>query len=1401
MSLSALPVISSKDITSLQTVIDSIPLATLIIGLEGVFLDCNKSALRIFAASNRNDIIGKPPGLLSPQKQRSGVSSDSESKKYIQKTLNSGLTEFYFDHQTLDGNIFHAKVTLDKISYNGEGCLLCTIADMTDQVREEENRALIEENPYALIKLNPDLTIADVNPAFTRISGYTKEEWIGRTSSEFKVLKREGPSPQDAIKTKSTLKGKYVVDFPNGIKTMEYSYIPVFDSEGNVIFIYTIFSDLTELETKITESKTLISENPASIMSLDNQGNILAVNPAFQIVSHISEEKLLSMNVSEFKVIERNGLTLSDIVSSKKAAKGRMVVDFGSAITTFDFTYIPVLDARDRVTGLIGMYIDVSEQVARLGEIEAFLNENPHSIMTLSPEMTVMDVNPAFCKISGYAHEQAVRMRHNEFKSTDRVGATAEDAIRNRKAMGGKIICLFPGGIRHLEYTYIPIFNKGGNVTKIFDIFADVTSLVEKINESDSLIRENPASIMSLDIQGNILAVNQTFLDISLIPKEKLLTMNGRDLTVLERSGASISEVVSSKKSSKGRLVADFGWAVKTLDLTYIPVLDVNNDVTSLVAMYIDVSDQVARLDEIEAFIRENPHAIMTLSPEMAVMDVNPAFCKISGYTHDQAVHMRHTEFKSTDRVGATAEDAIRNKKAMGGKIICLFPDGIRHLEYTYLPIFDKGGNVTKVFDIFADVTSLVEKITESDTLIKENPASIMSLDTQGNILAVNQAFLDISHISKEKLLSMNGRDLTILERSGASISEVVSSKKPSKGRVVADFGWAVKILDLTYIPVLNVNNDVTSLVAMYIDISDQVAYINEIETFIRENPHAIMMLDLDMSITNTNPTCSRLLGYSNDEITRMKLTDLKVIERDGKTVQEAFQTKQPSKGKIIMDVPAGIRHLDYVYIPIMDKKGNVIRFIEIFSDMTAIRSLLNYLNKSVEKVQNSISSLAKGDTEFDVTILEADEYSISAKEEFVKIGQAIDTARLAITHLVNDSNAIAKAAIAGDLKFRSDPSVHEGDYRAIIDGMNQTLDSITIPINESMKVADEYSNYNFVAKFDPSLSIKGDWIQFTKALNNIGVQVSTAISLINKSMSDLASSAEEANASIEEVLAGAHQIAANTGMVSQNADQGGNGITQVLKAMEDLNQTVGAVSRKAESVSVASDETNSLTKGGITLANQSEHAMGEITLSTNEVDTIVNGINSQMDEIGKIVRLISDIANQTNLLALNAAIEAARAGEAGRGFAVVAAEVKSLAQDSRKSAENIADMIAALQTKANQATEAMGKSTNAVKDGSSALKQTLAAFNKIADTIEEINKSIVEVASASEEQAASVEEVSASIQEVADLVQNTSREAGDAAAATEEASASIDEIGRIMGGVVNIVENISGEMKKFKVA
>ncbi|HWQ64801.1 MAG TPA: methyl-accepting chemotaxis protein [Methanospirillum sp.] len=451
--------------------------------------------------------------------------------------------------------------------------------------------------------------------------------------------------------------------------------------------------------------------------------------------------------------------------------------------------------------------------------------------------------------------------------------------------------------------------------------------------------------------------------------------------------------------------------------------------------------------------------------------------------------------------------------------------------------------------------------------------------------------------------------------------------------------------------------------------------------------------------------------------------------------------------------------------------------------------AVINPLNVAA----NYVDRISKGDIPVKIT----DSYN----GDFNTIKDNLNICIDAVNALVADANLLSKAGVEGRLQTRADALKHQGDFRKIVEGVNETLDSVIIPVNEALRVSKEYANSNFAARVDPSLKLSGEWIAFRDALNDIGIQVSEAVGLINKQVIDLASNAEEATASTEEVAAGAQQVVRITGEVSSNSRQGEDSIIQVLKAMEDLNITVSEVSRKAEMVSVTATQANNFAKNGVELAQKSETAMNEIKRSSSEVDQIVKDINQKMDEIGKIVRLISDIANQTNLLALNAAIEAARAGEAGRGFAVVAAEVKSLAQDSRSSAENIADMITDLQNKAKLANTAMGYAGETVEVGSSALLETLDAFNQIAISIDEITRNATDVASSSEEQAASVEEVTASINEVSSLIQSTTRDAGDAAAATEEASSSIEQISRVITNVSGIADVVTKEMTKFRIS
>jgi Methyl-accepting chemotaxis protein len=201
------------------------------------------------------------------------------------------------------------------------------------------------------------------------------------------------------------------------------------------------------------------------------------------------------------------------------------------------------------------------------------------------------------------------------------------------------------------------------------------------------------------------------------------------------------------------------------------------------------------------------------------------------------------------------------------------------------------------------------------------------------------------------------------------------------------------------------------------------------------------------------------------------------------------------------------------------------------------------------------------------------------------------------INALVIDVEMLSDAAVDGKLSIRADDATrHQGDYRKIIEGFNRTLDAVIEPVNEAMRVADEFSQFNYKARTDKNLRVSGDFIKFRDALDNIGITISAAIGDISVQVTDLAASAEEANASVEEVIAGAQQVAESTSKVSSNAEKGNQGLEEVLKAMEDLSAAVEEVTSSTEAVATLANNANTLSKDGAELARKAEQGMVGIT-------------------------------------------------------------------------------------------------------------------------------------------------------------------------------------------------------------
>ncbi|MDP3395871.1 MAG: methyl-accepting chemotaxis protein [Methanoregula sp.] len=577
--------------------------------------------------------------------------------------------------------------------------------------------------------------------------------------------------------------------------------------------------------------------------------------------------------------------------------------------------------------------------------------------------------------------------------------------------------------------------------------------------------------------------------------------------------------------------------------------------------------------------------------------------------------------------------------------------------------------------------------------------------------------------------------------------------------------------------------------------------------TMIMQNPQPLLIIDTKFNIKLANEAFLTMSGYTEDALQKMNIREFKILAKSGHNLKEALESKKGVTGEVTVQFPKATHSLEQHTIPLLDKEGGIVSIMAVYNDLTEKlaeeakrEELANYITAYLSSMADNLTKLSKGNLDFNLEITPASKTTQEAREWFLGINKNLAEVKDALSLLISDTDKLSKAAVEGKLKTRADAGKHHGDYRKIVEGVNSTLDSVIAPVNETLRISLEYAHCNFTARMDENLKVSGDFQQLKDAMNSIGIEVSKAVVLINLQVAELADSAHAADSGVNDISAGAAQIAKNTGQVSQNAEKSDLGIEQVLKAMSDLSSTVEEVATSMESVAGLAKNADTLSADGVKLAGKANQSMLRINDSTKIVDTNILEINNQMKEIGKIVKLIRDIANQTNLLALNAAIEAARAGDAGRGFAVVAAEVKSLAQESRSSAENIAAMISELQKRSQKSAEAVVQATEQVTQGSKDVEDTLTVFNKIVESVAKISQSSSDVAAATEEQAASVEEITASVHEVSGLIQGTTKEAGDAAAATQEASAALDEITKVVGKVNSIVVNVSSEMTKFRV-
>lgn len=746
------------------------------------------------------------------------------------------------------------------------------------------------------------------------------------------------------------------------------------------------------------------------------------------------------------------------------------------------------------------------------------------------------------------------------------------------------------------------------------------------------------------------------------------------------------------------------------------------------------------------------PTPIVAIDKSFTITYINDMGAKTVGTTKDSIVGMKCYDLFKTAHCRTPecrCNQAMTQDGSFTGQTVADLNGLNLPIQYSASPIKDSKGSIVGAIEYIIDFTetkAAMDEANKSINNINNLPTPVMTIDRDFIITYMNPAGAHIANKTPEQVIGMKCSDLFRTPHCGTSdcrCDQAMNQGKIVTGKTIVDPAGINIPIQYTGAPIKDTNGHIIGALEYVVDITEaknamddaniKVDYLNNI-------PTPVIAIDKEFTVQFINPAGASVVGKTPEDCIGSKCFNIFNTSHCNTAdcqVAKSMREDGVFTNDTIAKLPSGDLPIRYTGAPLKDDTGQIIGGLEYVLD----------ISKEME-ITSGVIELATAATEGNLD-MRADVEKFEGN--YKRIVQGVNETLDALISPLNAAAQCIERIAVGDIPPPIE-EIYKGDFNKIKNNLNALINAFNEITNVAKRMADGVLDINVKKRSDKDLLMEA-LKSMVESLNGVvGITEKIAngdltLDVKERSSEDRLMQAlnimvNRIGTVIADVKSASTYVASGSQEMSTTAEQMSQGATEQAASAE---QASSSMEQMSANIKQNADNATLTEKIAIQAADDAEKG-GKAVSET--VDA--------MKQIAEKISIIEEIARQTNMLALNAAIEAARAGEHGKGFAVVADAVRKLAERSQASAGEIINL--------------SSSSVEIAENAGEMLKKIVPDIRKTSELVQEIN-------AASIEQDTGANQINSALQQLDQIIQQNASAAEELSATSEELSAQANQL------------------------